>query len=225
MGCPPNLSRPSGPSPHPTGVTPIAVPPFHPHPSSFRMRPPPHRGPLGSMVGIYETAIEALAWRFWAGHLIKPKYVASSATVRNAEDQVASLYERRLAQFPPPGSRLDVKASLPSVVSHILWRPRFRVGYTWRYALLAEVHRPRSLESGRVFSRPLEERRLGGISPNLLDPFWTLVGYFNAIRELAGVVALVRTGRTSENVSRSCLRCLACWMKMSRLNCRAEPTR
>jgi hypothetical protein len=38
----------------------------------------------------------------------------------------------------------------------------------------------------------LEERRLAGVSSILLDPFWTLVGYFNAIRELAGVVALVR---------------------------------
>ena len=55
-------------------------------------------GPLGSMVGLYETAVDALCH---GPEGIRPKYVASTATVRQAEDQVQSLFDRRLAQFPP----------------------------------------------------------------------------------------------------------------------------
>ena len=36
------------------------------------------------------------------------------------------------------------------------------------------------------------DRRAAGVPDAELDPFWTLVGYFNAIRELAGAVALAR---------------------------------
>jgi hypothetical protein len=38
----------------------------------------------------------------------------------------------------------------------------------------------------------MESRRQAGVRSAELDPFWTLVGYFNAIRELAGAVALTR---------------------------------
>jgi hypothetical protein len=190
-GCPPNLNLPAGPSPHPTGVTPIAVPPFLP--PSLVLQDELHliEGPLGSMVGIYETAIEALASRVRAGHLIKPKYVASSATVRKAEDQVASLFERRLAQFPPPGSDIEESFFAVGSESHPLEAElpgRLYVG-------ICAPGRGAQTPIVRIWARLLqtsEERRLGGIPPNLLDPFWTLVGYFNAIRELAGVVALVR---------------------------------
>jgi hypothetical protein len=47
----------------------------------------------------------------------------------------------------------------------------------------------------RIWSRVLqhiEARRQAGVALQDLDPFWTLVGYFNAIRELAGAVALAR---------------------------------
>ncbi len=46
-----------------------------------------------------------------------------------------------------------------------------------------------------VWARVLQhiaDRLDAGALPVELDPFWTLVGYFNAIRELAGTVALVR---------------------------------
>jgi hypothetical protein len=46
-----------------------------------------------------------------------------------------------------------------------------------------------------MWSRLLQHvaaRRAAGVAPEELDPFWTLVGYFNAIRELAGAVALTR---------------------------------
>ena len=61
-------------------------------------------GPLGTMAGLYETAIEALATRELDGRTIKPKIVASTATARRAQDQVQALFARPATQvFPPPG--------------------------------------------------------------------------------------------------------------------------
>jgi len=59
-------------------------------------------GPLGSMVGLYETAIDLLSERLVEGTAVRPKYIASTATVRQAETQVRALFDRSLAQFPPP---------------------------------------------------------------------------------------------------------------------------
>ena len=60
-------------------------------------------GPLGSVAGLYEAGIEALIVR----RGVHPKYVASTATIRMAEEQVRRLYARELAVFPPPGLSHD----------------------------------------------------------------------------------------------------------------------
>ena len=66
-------------------------------------------GPLGTMAGLYEAAIETLALREIDGHTVKPKIVASTATARRARDQIQALFARPQTQlFPPPGpSRRD----------------------------------------------------------------------------------------------------------------------
>jgi hypothetical protein len=61
-------------------------------------------GPLGTMVGLYEAAIEALCVREIDGRVVRPKIVASTATVRRAQDQIQALFARPITQvFPPPG--------------------------------------------------------------------------------------------------------------------------
>ncbi|MGZ5141404.1 MAG: hypothetical protein ACXWCX_26695, partial [Burkholderiales bacterium] len=51
-------------------------------------------GPLGTMVGLYETAINELcSWEF-EGNTIQPKIVASTATVRKAAEQVNNVFMR-----------------------------------------------------------------------------------------------------------------------------------
>ena len=66
-------------------------------------------GPLGTMAGLYEAAIETLAVRKLDGQVVRPKIVASTATARRARDQVQALFARPITQlFPPPGpSRRD----------------------------------------------------------------------------------------------------------------------
>ena len=60
-------------------------------------------GPLGSVAGLYEAGIDTALK--CAG--VRPKYVASTATIRMATEQVRSLYARDLAVFPPPGLSCD----------------------------------------------------------------------------------------------------------------------
>ena len=60
-------------------------------------------GPLGSVAGLYEAGIDTALK--CAG--VRPKYIASTATIRMAREQVRSLYARDLAVFPPPGLSCD----------------------------------------------------------------------------------------------------------------------
>ncbi len=148
-------------------------------------------GPLGSMVGIYEAGIDLLATAYDGAAPVRPKYIASTATVRQAEEQVASLFARSLDVFPPPGLRAEESFFSSTGSSHPLdcAEPgRLYVG-------VVGPGRGAQTPIVRIWSRLLQtpaDRRAAGISPSDLDPFWTLVGYFNAIRELAGAVALTR---------------------------------
>ena len=148
-------------------------------------------GPLGSMVGIYEAGIDLLATCYDSGAPIKPKYIASTATVRQAREQVCSLFARSLEVFPPPGLRAEESFFSSTGASHPLDSSepgRLYVGVT-------APGRGAQTPIVRIWSRLLQtpaDRRATGIPLSDLDPFWTLVGYFNAIRELAGAVALIR---------------------------------
>ncbi len=56
------------------------------------------RGPLGTMAGLPETAIETLSAREVDGQVVKPKTVTSTATVRRVKYQIQSLFAWGLTQ-------------------------------------------------------------------------------------------------------------------------------
>jgi hypothetical protein len=189
---------PSGPSTLPT--SPVERPRVGRNVNVTRLLPPDlvlqdelHliEGPLGSMVGIYETAVDALASVAADANRARAKYLASTATVRNAETQVRSLYVRSLQVFPPPGLTIDDAFFARTMPIHPLDSdPPGRL-----YVGIFAPGRGAQTPIVRIWSRLLQhmdERRQAGGAPSDLDPFWTLVGYFNAIRELAGAVALTQ---------------------------------
>ena len=59
-------------------------------------------GPLGTLVGLYETAIDKLCTWEVNGKKVRPKLIASTATIKNADVQVRSLFLRTVNIFPPP---------------------------------------------------------------------------------------------------------------------------
>ncbi|MFS8068881.1 MAG: DNA/RNA helicase, partial [Byssovorax sp.] len=60
-------------------------------------------GPLGTMVGLYEAAVDFLCERPIGGVPRPPKVVCSTATVRRAREQIQALFARPMSLFPPRG--------------------------------------------------------------------------------------------------------------------------
>ena len=140
-------------------------------------------GPLGSMVGIYEAAVDHLC----SGPNTRIKYIASTATARRSADHVRALFARRLAVFPPKGLDADDRFFVREERLHPL-----QDGHAGRlYVGVCAPGRGALAPIVRIWSRLAqsagERRGLPGI-----DPFWTIVGYFNTVRELAGARALYR---------------------------------
>jgi hypothetical protein len=147
-------------------------------------------GPLGSMVGMYETAIDALSEHNTYGTYVRPKYVASSATVRQAENQVQALFSRELATFPPSAIQVDDRFFASTRESH----PLECINAGRLYVGVSGPGKGAQTPIVRIWSALLQtvyERRQAN-SGDEPDGFWTLVGYFNALRELAGALALYR---------------------------------
>jgi hypothetical protein len=141
-------------------------------------------GPLGSMVGLYETAVDALASWTCKGVRVHPKIIASTATVRRAPAQVRHVFARRLAVFPPHG--LDARDSFFAVERPTDLAPgRLYLGVCARGFRLKSV-------LIRVYTALLASaQRLADEQGAAADPWMTLVGYFNALRELGGMRRLV----------------------------------
>lgn len=178
----------SGTHPTPTGRsasrTFVPVPPLPPPELILQDELHLVEGPLGSMVGLYETAVDFLA-RGPEGHPVK--YIASTATVRQAGDQVRSIFDRRLAQFPPTGLTIDESYFVRFGRARVLddaSRGRLYMG------ICAPGKGPLTPVL-RIWSRLLQTAQENRADP-MVDGFWTLAGYFNAVRELAGARALYR---------------------------------
>ncbi|GFG73227.1 DISARM system helicase DrmA [Mycobacterium botniense] len=139
-------------------------------------------GALGTSVGVFETAVETLAsWEGSDGKLVRPLIVASTATVRNAHEQVRGLYGRRVEIFPPQVLDVaDTYFSQEVPVSKDNPGRRY-VGVSAQGVRLtaAEIRIAEVL----LLAGQLLFDRCGADA----DPYMTLVGYFNATRELAGM--------------------------------------
>jgi hypothetical protein len=152
-------------------------------------------GPLGSMTGLYETAIDELStWEFTpegaAGPVgVRPKVVASTATVRNAEEQVKQLYARRLAVFPPPGLDAGDNFFAAEPKSE---RPEERTPGRL-YAGVCAPGRSLKVTLIRVYIASMSAAQvLFNRHQRDADAYMTLVGYFNSLRELGGMLRLVQ---------------------------------
>jgi len=149
-------------------------------------------GPLGSMVGLYETAIEALSSVFRNGILVRPKYVASSATIRHVASQVLATFDRRVSVFPPPGISVEDNFFSSTKETHQLdSSPAGRL-YVGVCAPGHGPHTPTIRMWSSLLKQAYELRLLRGSNDAEIDQFWTVIGYFNAVRELAMAKGLFR---------------------------------
>lgn len=148
-------------------------------------------GPLGTMVGLYEGMVEQLCLDRSGEEVVRPKILAATATVRRAHKQIQALFARDDAQvFPPPGvdawdtffAGVDEDAPKRKYIGvAAAGRPIKRILITTYLALLAGAQ--------KVYEAPAA----GGPDAPVpaADPYMTLVGYFNSLRELGGMRRLV----------------------------------
>lgn len=134
-------------------------------------------GPLGTMVGAYETAIEKLC----SPDGTPPKVLTSTATAKSSDRQQLSLYGRKSFQFPP--QCIDLRDSFFAVEASPDEKPGRRyLGIMGADAAITTVA-TRAMAALLFATRYLEE---AGFSEDVVDSFWTLVEYFNTLRELGG---------------------------------------
>lgn len=156
-------------------------------------------GPLGTLAGLYEVAVDALCERRVGDTVRRPKIIASTATVRRASKQISALFGRTQVEvFPPPGPdredsffAVEVDASDPQTHGGRLYVGVVAPGKSSKVLLLRNYQA--LLARGRW-----AHKKLGGDRPdNPADPYMTLVGYFNALRELGGSRRIVEDEVTS----------------------------
>ena len=143
-------------------------------------------GPLGTMAGLYEAAIEALCVREIDGRQVKPKIVASTATVRRAREQIQGLFGRPATHvFPPPGpARSDsfFARTMPASERNA----REYVGIASQGRNPKEAMRRVVLTLMGAAERAWRDAGGPRNPDNPADPYMTVLGYFNSLRELGG---------------------------------------
>ena len=133
-------------------------------------------GPLGTQTGLYETAIDALCTQ--DGHVAK--VIGSTATIRRAEEQVKALFARETMQFPPSG--IDAADSAFAV------EDTSRLGRLYLGVSTVGHSKPEMLQA--ICASLLQSASvLDGVER---DACWTLLGYFNSLKELGGSVTLLQ---------------------------------
>ncbi|MBF0155506.1 MAG: helicase, partial [Magnetococcales bacterium] len=143
-------------------------------------------GPLGTIAGLYETAIDALAsWQI-EERVVRPKVIASTATVRRADRQIRALFARsQVAVFPPPGP--NIRDSFFAVTEQTNQTPARRYVGVAAQGRSLKVILLRCTLAILSAAQTQWQRGVGNkTANNPADPYMTLLGYFNSLRELGG---------------------------------------
>jgi hypothetical protein len=165
-------------------------------------------GPLGTMVGLYETMVQTLCNNYQKvsppfisienDEIIFPKIVASSATISRAYEQVQNLYaiqsREQLSIFPAQGLEFgdtwfseEKSLTEKDNKDQPLFPSRQYVGIQAPGYPSAQTSIVRSYAS---VLQKIKELSLSAEDKSI-DYYWTLLGYFNSIRELGGASSLV----------------------------------
>ena len=141
-------------------------------------------GPLGTMVGLYETAVDRLCTWEVDERTVRPKVLASTATIRRAREQALKIFDRETRVFPP--TVLDVGDSFFARQVPVDGDNPGRL----YLGICAHGSRLKSVEN-RVFTTVMAAaqaiyEKYGPAA----DSWMTAVGYFGAVRELAGMKRL-----------------------------------
>lgn len=139
-------------------------------------------GPLGTMVGLYESAIDALCRKKGA----VTKIVASTATIRRAVEQCAALYDRNVSQFPHPALDAD-----DSFFARELEINHEQGVFGRKYVGLMPSGKTKAMMEIRAMAAMLQKAKDMDISDDARDKLWTVTAYYNSLKDLGKAATMV----------------------------------
>lgn len=134
-------------------------------------------GPLGTIVGLYESAIDILC----SAKGVKPKIIASTATIRRAKEQCSQLYNRMVKQFPSPG--IDAEDSF--------FAKEAPEKFGRLYLGIMPSGKTKAMMEVRTIASILQRVYMLDNDYFIKDKFWTLSVYFNSLRDLGKCSTLI----------------------------------
>ncbi|MBS4208055.1 helicase-related protein [Bacillus sp. FJAT-50079] len=146
-------------------------------------------GPLGSMTGLYELLVEELCTDRRNNKSTKPKIICATATVRGYKDQVNALYARekeQVALFPSPGLSHD-----DSFFAKTHYDEEGKPSRGRKYIGLSSNLVGLQTLQVKTYSTLLQ--KVTEFDEKDRDPFWTMLSFYNSIRELGGSLTLFQT--------------------------------
>ena len=135
-------------------------------------------GPLGTLTALYENAIDIMT--FNEKRNMRPKIIASTATIKSAKSQISSLFNRNDTKIFPPqgfvfGETFFSKVNVENTGKKFLGVSPVGRSQLTIFSMI-----------GASLLRTVRRLRSQGISEEFLDPYYTLICYFNSKRELGG---------------------------------------
>lgn len=139
-------------------------------------------GALGTMVGLYETAVDAICGQKGT----QPKIIASTATIRRAREQCSVLYNREVVQFPAPGLNADDSFfAREAEISH-------KSGvFGRRYVGIMPFGKTKAMMEIRAIAALLQRAHMADWPDAVKDKLWTVTVYFNSLKDLGKASTLV----------------------------------
>lgn len=150
----------------------------HRNPPSLLIQDELHliNGPLGTLAGLYESAINTICAHNHPNQW-SPKVIGATATIRRANEQSKALYASNASVFPPAGVSADD--------SFFMRLDRSKPGRLY-VGVMGQGHTPLTslvhLSSALSMSANSEDLES---SPTEKDGYWTQVIYLNSRRELS----------------------------------------
>ncbi|MNC16119.1 hypothetical protein D3C75_639660 [compost metagenome] len=114
---------------------------------------------------------------------VKPKIIASTATIRRAKDQCSNLFNRDVCQFPAPG--IDASNSFFAREADTIEKPGRK------YVGIMPSGKTKAMMEVRSIASILQRVHMMNIPDEVKDKFWTLAVYFNSLRDLSKCSTLV----------------------------------
>lgn len=151
-------------------------------------------GPLGTIAGLVETALEVS----WENINHKPKYVAATATIRGAERDAMLMYGRTMNVFPPPVA--TASDNFFAQLSDDENAGRKHVAIMGPPGAARTMFAQPTASFLQRFKQLREENNT--VADEIFDPYFTVVGYFNSLRELGGAQNLLPDRVAREFISR-----------------------